>query len=132
MDFGARYNGYCSDMTRTVFVGEPSEELRRIYNVVLLAQNTGINSAYTNMGGKELDTSCRETHSTGHSLGIDIHEAPYASMRSQDILQAKQLITCEPGIYVPNVGGVRIEDMLLFEEDGVIDLTMSDKNIIIL
>lgn len=143
MDFGARYNGYCSDMTRTVFVGEPSEELRRIYNVVLLAQNTGINNAYTNMGGKELDTSCREiikangygeyfTHSTGHSLGIDIHEAPYASMRSQDILQAKQLITCEPGIYVPNVGGVRIEDMLLFEEDGVIDLTMSDKNIIIL
>ncbi len=65
-------------------------------------------------------------------MGIDIHEAPYASMRSQDILQAKQLITCEPGIYVPNVGGVRIEDMLLFEEDGVIDLTMSDKNIIIL
>ncbi|MCM1195093.1 MAG: aminopeptidase P family protein [Firmicutes bacterium] len=143
MDFGARYHGYCSDMTRTVFVGEPSEEMRKIYNVVSLAQNTGINCAYAGMTGKELDTACREiikangygeffTHSTGHSLGIDIHETPYASARSADKLMVKQLITCEPGIYVPGVGGVRIEDMLLFEEDGVIDLTSSDKNIIIL
>ena len=143
MDFGARYHGYCSDMTRTVFVGEPNDELRKIYNVVSLAQNMGITSAYPGMTGKELDTCCREiikangygeyfTHSTGHSLGIDIHETPYASARSQDTLNVNQLITCEPGIYVPGVGGVRIEDMLLFEEDGVIDLTMSDKNIIIL
>lgn len=143
MDYGARYHGYCSDMTRTIFVGEPSDELRKIYNTVALAQNMGINSAYTGMSGKELDTACREiikangygeyfTHSTGHSLGIDIHEMPYASMRSEDILQAGQLITCEPGIYVKGVGGVRIEDMLLFEENGVIDLTTSDKNIIIL
>ncbi len=143
MDFGARYHGYCSDMTRTVFVGEPKDELRKIYNVVSLAQNMGITSAYPGMTGKELDTACREiikangfgeyfTHSTGHSLGIDIHETPYASARSQDTLQTGQLITCEPGIYVPGVGGVRIEDMLLFEEDSVIDLTMSDKNIIIL
>ena len=143
MDFGARYHGYCSDMTRTVFVGEPKDELRKIYNVVSLAQNMGITSAYPGMTGKELDTACREiikangfgeyfTHSTGHSLGIDIHETPYASSRSQDTLQTGQLITCEPGIYVPGVGGVRIEDMLLFEEDSVIDLTMSDKNIIIL
>ncbi len=143
MDFGARYHGYCSDMTRTVFVGKPDEELSKIYNVVALAQSMGINSAYTGMSGKELDTACREiikangygeffTHSTGHSLGIDIHEAPYASMRSTDSLQAGQLITCEPGIYLPGVGGVRIEDMLLFQEDSVIDLTTSDKHIIIL
>lgn len=95
------------------------------------------------MTGKELDSFCREiikangygeyfTHSTGHSLGIDIHEMPYASMRSADTLNVGQIITCEPGIYVPGLGGVRIEDMLLFTEDGVIDLTMSDKNIIIL
>lgn len=143
MDFGARYNGYCSDMTRTVFVGEPNEEMRKIYNVVTLAQNMGINNAYAGMTGKELDAFCREiikangygdffTHSTGHSLGIDIHETPYASMRSDDKLDVGQIITCEPGIYVPGLGGVRIEDMLIFKEDGVIDLTMSDKNIIIL
>ena len=143
MDFGARYHGYCSDMTRTVFVGEPSEELRKIYNVVLLAQKMGINNAYNGMTGKEFDSFCREviksngygdyfTHSTGHSLGIDIHETPTASMRSTDTISAKQFITCEPGIYIPGVGGVRIEDLLLVEQDSVIDLTTSDKNIIIL
>ncbi|MCH5153441.1 MAG: aminopeptidase P family protein [Clostridiales bacterium] len=143
MDFGARYHGYCSDMTRTVFVGEPSEELRKIYNVVLLAQKMGINNAYCGMTGKELDSFCREyiksngyeqyfTHGTGHSLGIDIHEIPTANARSTDTLTAKQFITCEPGIYIPGVGGVRIEDLLLIEQDGVIDLTTSDKNIIIL
>ena len=143
MDFGARYHGYCSDMTRTVFVGEPSDEMRKIYNTVLLAQKMGINNAYCGMGGKELDSLCREiiksngyeqffTHGTGHSLGIDIHEKPMASMRSNDVLLAKQFITCEPGIYLPCVGGVRIEDLLLIEQDSVIDLTTSDKNIIIL
>lgn len=143
MDFGAKYRGYCSDMTRTVFAGEPSEELHKIYNVVALAQSMGINSAYTGMSGKELDTACREiikangfgeffTHSTGHSLGIDIHETPFASMRSNDVLLAGQFITCEPGVYIPGIGGVRIEDLLLFKEDGVIDLTTSDKHIIIL
>ena len=143
MDFGARYHGYCSDMTRTIFLGEPSDEMRKIYNIVLLAQKMGINNAYCGIGGKELDSLCREiiksngyedffTHGTGHSLGIDIHETPTANMRSNDILQAKQFITVEPGIYLPGVGGVRIEDLLLIEEDGVIDLTTSDKNIIII
>ena len=143
MDFGARYHGYCSDMTRTVFVGNPSEEMRKIYNVVLLAQKMGINNSYCGMGGKELDSFCREviksngyeqyfTHGTGHSLGIDIHEKPTANSRSTDILKANQFITCEPGIYIPGVGGVRIEDLLLIQEDSVIDLTTSDKNIIIL
>lgn len=143
MDFGARYHGYCSDMTRTVFVGEPTAELHKIYNIVLLAQTMGINNAYCGMGGRELDSFCREViksngyekyfvHSTGHSLGIDIHEMPSASSRSRDILQANQFITCEPGIYIPGVGGVRIEDLLLIEEDGITDLTTSDKNIIIL
>ena len=143
MDFGARYHGYCSDMTRTVFVGEPSGELRKIYNTVLLAQTKGINNAYCGMTGKELDSFCREviksngyeqyfTHGTGHSLGIDIHETPTANMRSTDTIKARQFITCEPGIYIPSVGGVRIEDLLLVQEDDVIDLTTSDKNIIIL
>ena len=143
MDFGARYHGYCSDMTRTVFLGEPSDEMRKIYNIVLLAQKMGITNAYCGIGGRELDALCREiiksngyekcfTHGTGHSLGIDIHERPNANARSNDVLQAGQFITCEPGIYIPGVGGVRIEDLLLIEQDGVIDLTSSDKNIIIL
>lgn len=143
MDFGARYHGYCSDMTRTVFVGEPSAELRKIYEVVALAQKMGINNCYCGIKGKEYDSLCREvikangyeqffTHSTGHSLGIDIHEAPYGSMRSDEPLLANQLITCEPGIYIEGVGGVRIEDLLLIQEDSVIDLTTSAKNIIIL
>lgn len=143
MDFGARYHGYCSDMTRTVFVGEPSVEMRKIYNVVQLAQTNGIVNAYCGMAGTEMDSLCREvikangfeqyfTHSTGHSLGIDIHEEPRASKTFTGKLQAKQFITCEPGIYVPGVGGVRIEDLLLIEEDEVIDLTTSDKNVIIL
>ena len=143
MDFGARFHGYCSDMTRTIFVGEPTEEMRKIYNIVLLAQKMAITNAHCGIGGKEFDAICREiiksngyedyfTHSTGHSLGIDIHEKPMASMRSTDVLQAKQFITCEPGIYLPGVGGVRIEDLLLIEQDSVIDLTTSDKNIIII
>lgn len=143
MDFGARYHGYCSDMTRTVFVGEPSEEMRKIYNVVLMAQKAGIANAYCGMTGREYDAFCREvikangyeqyfTHSTGHSLGIDIHEPPYGSMRTDNIIGNNQLITCEPGIYVPGVGGVRIEDLLVVKETGVVDLTTSEKNIIIL
>lgn len=143
MDFGASFQGYCSDMTRTVFVGQPSEEIKNIYNVVLMAQKTAINNLHCGMSGKTFDSFCREvitangygqyfTHSTGHSLGIDIHETPYASFRSEDILQDGQFITCEPGIYIPGFGGVRIEDLLLVRKDEVIDLTTSDKNIIIL
>ena len=143
MDFGARYHGYCSDMTRTVFVGEPSLEMRKIYDVVLMAQKNGIANAYCGMGGKEMDSYCREvikahgyeqyfTHSTGHSLGIDIHEEPRASATSKQNLYANQFITCEPGIYIPGVGGVRIEDLLLIKEDEIFDLTMSDKNVIII
>ncbi len=143
MDFGARYHGYCSDMTRTVFVGEPSAEMRNIYNVVLMAQKAGIANAYCGMTGREYDAFCREvikangyeqyfTHSTGHSLGIDIHEPPYGSMRTDNVIGNNQMITCEPGIYVPGVGGVRIEDLLVVKETGVVDLTTSEKNIIIL
>lgn len=143
MDFGARYHGYCADMTRTVFVGEPSEQMRNIYNIVLQAQQMAIDNAFAGIAGKEFDSYCREvikangfaeyfTHSTGHSLGIDIHETPYASMRSVDSLMPNQLITCEPGIYIPGIGGVRIEDLLLIKEDGIEDLTKSNKELIIL
>lgn len=143
IDFGAAYNGYCSDMTRTFFVGNPQKEMVDIYNVVALAQRNAIQNAYCGMSGRELDSYAREiivangygkyfTHSTGHSLGIDIHEFPSASPASQDVLGHNQFITVEPGVYIPGLGGVRIEDLLLITKDGVIDLTTSNKNIIIL
>ena len=130
-------------MTRTFFVGTPKKELIDIYNVVALAQRTAIQNAYCGMTGRELDSFAREiivangygqyfTHSTGHSLGIDIHELPSASHLADNVLGHNQLITVEPGVYIPGVGGVRIEDLLLITKDGVIDLTTSNKNIIIL
>ncbi|MBO5773101.1 MAG: aminopeptidase P family protein [Clostridia bacterium] len=143
MDFGARYNGYCSDMTRTVFLGEPSKEMRNIYNIVLLAQSNAIKNIKAGLSGKEVDALAREvivangyganfTHSTGHSLGIDIHEAPNASKACETIFRANQLVTIEPGIYIPGVGGVRIEDIVYIKENEIEDLTKSQKTIIIL
>ena len=143
MDFGARYNGYCSDMTRTVFLGEPSKEMRNVYNIVLLAQTNAIKNVKMGLSGKEIDALAREvivangyganfTHSTGHSLGIDIHEAPNASKSCDTIFRANQIVTIEPGIYIPGIGGVRIEDMVYIKENEIEDLTKSPKTIIIL
>lgn len=143
MDFGASYNGYCSDMTRTVFLGEPSQEMRNIYNIVLAAQTNVINNVAVKMTGKEVDALARElivangyganfTHSTGHSLGLEIHEDPRATQNSGDVFVPNQFITAEPGIYIPGYGGVRIEDLLLIKENETEDLTKSQKTIIIL
>jgi Xaa-Pro aminopeptidase len=143
MDFGASYRGYCSDMTRTIFVGEPSAEIANIYNVVLMAQKNAINNVACGMTGHEIDSLAREiivangfgeyfTHSTGHSLGLDIHEEPRAAKNNQSVFTNNTFVTIEPGIYIPKVGGVRIEDLLLIKEDEVIDLTTSEKNVIII
>lgn len=138
MDFGARYNGYCSDMTRTVFVGKPNAEVKNIYEIVLKAQKHAIKNLACGMSGAEGHALAAEiidangygeyfTHGLGHSLGLDIHEEPRLSPRYEQKLQSNVLITVEPGIYVPNVGGVRIEDLLVIKEDRVIDLTSSEK-----
>ncbi len=143
MDFGARYNGYCSDMTRTVFVGKPNAEVKNIYEIVLKAQKHAIKNLACGMSGAEGHALAAEiidangygeyfTHGLGHSVGLDIHEEPRLSPRYEQKLQPNVLITVEPGIYVPNVGGVRIEDLVVIKEDRVIDLTSSEKNIIIL
>ena len=143
MDFGARYNGYCSDMTRTVFLGKPNPQIKEIYEVVLRAQNHAIKNLACGMTGAEGHALASEvisangygeyfTHGLGHSLGLDIHEEPRLSPKYEGRLQPNVLMTVEPGIYVPNVGGVRIEDLLVIKQDGVIDLTTSEKNIIIL
>ena len=143
MDFGAKYKGYCSDMTRTVFVGRPNPQIKEIYEIVLKAQTHAIKNLTCGMSGAEGHALASEvisangygeyfTHGLGHSLGLDVHEEPRLSPKYEGTLQPNVLMTVEPGIYVPNVGGVRIEDLLVIKQDRVIDLTSSEKNIIIL
>ncbi len=143
LDFGAIYEGYVSDVTRTVAVGEISEQLREIYEVCLRAQLAGVNNIKAGITGKEADALCREViseagygeafgHSTGHGIGLDVHEGPNASSISDYILKPGMLLTVEPGIYLSGIGGVRIEDDILITEDGNEILTKSTKELIIL
>lgn len=143
MDFGAIYEGYCSDITRTVFIGNPSEELLKIYNTVLKAQLESIEKAAPGMTGKELDNCARSIiygagyekcfgHGLGHGVGVEIHEKPTVSPRGEEVLKSGMVFTIEPGIYVEGLGGVRIEDTVLMTDKGVRILTQSKKDLIIL
>lgn len=143
MDFGCKVDGYCSDMTRTVAMGEPTEEMEQVYAVVLAAQRAGINAARAGVTGREMDAAGRQviaeagygeyfTHSFGHSLGIDIHESPNASSSETRTLPAGAVISAEPGIYIPGRFGVRIEDVLVLKEGGCEDITRSPKDLIVL
>ncbi len=141
MDFGARYGGYCSDMTRTVVLGKASEEMRRVYGTVLEAQERALAAIKDGVSCRAVDAAARGviaeagygsyfTHSTGHSLGLEIHEAPACSPKSEAVIKAGMLMTVEPGIYIEGFGGVRIEDMVLVTEDGCRNLTASPKSLI--
>ena len=141
MDYGAVYNGYHSDMTRTVCVGEPDEEMRKVYNIVLEAQTAAINAAHAGMTGHELDEIARSIisdagydscfgHSLGHGVGLEIHERPNASPNYMLPLNEGAVVTVEPGIYIAGRFGVRIEDFVILTENGCINLTKSAKNII--
>lgn len=143
MDFGALYNGYCSDITRTVAVGEINDELYRIYSTVLEAQNRGVARITSGMKGKEADQLTREIitehgygpnfgHSTGHGLGLEVHENPRLSPNSNEVLEENMVVTVEPGIYVPNVGGCRIEDDIIIKKSGNEVMTHSPKELITL
>ena len=143
MDFGCVYEGYCSDMTRTVAVGQPTEEMERVYHTVLEAQRAGIAAARAGVTGSEVDRAARQviqqagygaffSHSFGHSLGLEIHESPNASPSEQSVLPAGAVISAEPGIYLPGRFGVRIEDVLVLREGGCEDITQSPKNLIVL
>jgi len=143
MDFGAVYNGYRSDMTRTVAVGAVSEEQKRVYNTVLEAQRLALEAIRPGIPCNEIDRIAREHiynagyegcfgHGLGHSVGIEIHEAPAFSPRCETILQPGMVITVEPGIYLEGKFGVRIEDMIYVTEDGCLNLTKSNKDLIIL
>lgn len=143
MDFGCKVNGYCSDMTRTVALGQPTGEMEQVYNIVLEAQKAGINTARAGVTGREVDEAARKvireagygdcfSHSFGHSLGVDIHESPNASPSESNALPAGAVISAEPGIYLPGRFGVRIEDVLLIKEGGCEDITHSPKDLIVL
>jgi len=143
MDFGAIYKEYCSDMTRTVFVGQPKEELKKIYDIVLKAQMAGIDGALSNLTGKEIDSIARNIisdagygenfgHGLGHGVGIEVHEEPRLSYKSILKMKNKMVVTVEPGIYVSGLGGVRIEDMIVINDDKPLVLTQSTKDMIVL
>ena len=143
MDFGCVYEGYCSDMTRTVAVGQPTDEMERVYHTVLEAQRAGIAAARAGVTGSEVDRAARQaiqqagygsffSHSFGHSLGLEIHESPGASPSEQTVFPAGAVISAEPGIYLPGHFGVRIEDVLVLREGGCEDITQAPKNLIVL
>lgn len=143
LDFGAVYNGYISDTTRTLAVGEPSEKLKEMYQVVLDAQLLALEKVKPGMTGKEADAIARDYiaskgygeafgHSLGHGIGLEVHEGPGLSSRSEIVLEPGMIITIEPGIYLPNIGGVRIEDDALVTENGLEKLTHSTKELLIL
>ena len=143
MDFGALYQGYCSDITRTIAVGEISDELTEIYDTVLQAQLLGVSGIKAGMSGKEADALTRDYitekgygeyfgHSTGHGLGLEVHENPRLASSEETILEENMVVTVEPGIYVPDVGGCRIEDDIVVTKEGNKRLTHSDKELIIL
>ena len=143
MDFGCIYRGYCSDMTRTVAVGEPSEEMRRVYGVVLQAQQAGIAAARAGIPGSQVDQAGRAVidqagygaqfgHSFGHSLGLEIHESPNFSPGETAILPVGAVVSAEPGIYLPGRFGVRIEDVVILDEEGCEDITQSPRELIVL
>ncbi|MDP4170003.1 MAG: aminopeptidase P family protein [Bacillota bacterium] len=143
LDYGAYYNGFVSDITRTVAVGEPDAKLVEIYNIVLEAQLRGMAGIKPGMTGKEADALTRDLitekgygqyfgHSTGHGIGLEVHEGPALSVKSDIILEPGMVVTVEPGIYIPELGGVRIEDDTLVTLDHNETLTHSTKELIIL
>lgn len=144
MDFGARYGGYCSDMTRTVVVGKADDDMKHLYNTVLAAQTAALNAARGGIGCKALDKVARDIinnagyegcfgHSLGHGIGIDVHESPRVAPRVADdaLLLPGHVVSCEPGIYIEGKYGCRIEDMIAVLPDGSIrNFTKSPKELI--
>jgi Xaa-Pro aminopeptidase len=143
LDFGCVFNGYCSDMTRTVAIGEASAEMRKVYDIVLEAQAAGIAAAKGGVVGKEIDAAARKViadagygdcfgHGFGHGLGLEVHESPNAGPAEEKTLPAGAVISAEPGIYLPGKFGVRIEDVVALTETGRRNLTAAPKELMVL
>lgn len=143
LDFGAYYKGYCSDITRTVMLGKPTPKHREIYDIVLEAQLHTLDQIRPGMTGQQGDALARDViakygyadffgHGTGHGLGLEIHEAPRLSVTGDVVLKPGMTVTVEPGIYLPDFGGVRIEDDIVMTDTGMRRLTQSTKDFIII
>lgn len=141
IDIGAKYRGYCGDMTRTFCIGKPSPEFERMHRTVKAAQEFALERIKAGVSCRYVDTIVREyfaangfkdefTHSLGHGVGVNIHERPFMGPRSAETLRENMLVTVEPGVYIEGVGGVRIEDLVVVKEDGIENLTtLANKNI---
>jgi Xaa-Pro aminopeptidase len=140
IDMGCKYNGYCSDMTRTIFVGKVPEHIKPVYDLVLKNQQKVLDEMKDGVSTRMLSIMVENDfklnnfdliHSLGHGVGMEIHERPYVSNRPDVNLKENMVVTDEPGIYEPGQFGVRIEDTVLITKFGCISLTKSDKNYII-
>lgn len=143
LDFGCRISGYCSDMTRTVALGEPDKEMREIYEITLKSQQLALEVIGPGLTGIEVDNQAREYitakgygqyfgHGLGHGVGLNVHEAPRLSINGENVLEPGMVVSVEPGIYLPGRGGVRIEDLVVITEDGYDNLVSSRKDLIVL
>ncbi len=143
MDFGAVYKGYCADMTRTVAIGYATDEMKKVYDIVLRSQIAGLNAVKAGVKCFDVDKVCRDIiteagygdyyiHGTGHGVGTEVHEPPTLNSRSDEFLQENQAVTIEPGIYLPDKFGVRIEDLAIVTSFGIINCTRSTKELIVL
>jgi len=143
LDYGVILGGYCSDMTRTVHVGRAEESARRTYQAVLEAQLAGIDNVRPGVEAQQVDSAARKvlrtykldnyfTHSLGHGVGIEIHEAPRLAKGQTQKLEVGMVVTIEPGVYIPEKGGVRIEDMVLVTSNGCEVLTPTSKELVVL
>lgn len=139
-DFGAKWNGYCSDETRTFVIGHATEKHKEIYRIVLEAQMAGLDAVKPGVLGKDVDAAGRKIidaagygqyfgHGIGHGVGLNIHEAPSAGKKGETVLEPGMIVTVEPGIYIPGFGGCRIEDIVVVTETGKRILSSSPKEL---
>jgi Xaa-Pro aminopeptidase len=142
IDFGCIVDGYCSDMTRTVSVGDPGPDARHLYDVVLASQQAGRALVAADVACADIDRASRDviaeagwadafSHSTGHGVGLEIHEAPRVAATGRDTLLVGDVVTVEPGVYLPGIGGVRIEDTVVVTATGSEPLTLTPKDLVL-